>query len=90
MKKKRKSFKDEALSDQDEIESVLFLDDLAPEDWAKIKRYADAVQDDKKFEHENLSFQQLQIKSAVAGFCEWLSRLTVPFCVGDRPKKSVH
>lgn len=88
-KPKKKSFKDETLSERD-VESILFLDDLAPEDWAAIKRISNALFDEGKYFEDGLSYAQIQFKCAVAAFNEWLARLEVPFCVGNKPKKSIH
>lgn len=89
MSKKRKSFKDEPVLNA-EVDEILFLDDLAPEDWAAIKRISNALFQEGRYFEEGASYNQMQFKCAVAAFNEWLARLEVPFCVGNKPKKEIH
>lgn len=84
-KKRRKKFTEEHSEEEDHL---VFLDDLAPEDWSAIKRIAVALIQEGKYRDEPLS--TIQFKCAIAAFNEWLSRTEMLFCVGDKPKKSIH
>jgi hypothetical protein len=66
-----------------EEEEISYLEDLSEEDWNDIRRIARAIYDEGTFEKN-------QFKCAVAAFNEWLARLDIAFCVGKKPKITVH
>lgn len=86
MKKKKSS---PPLTDDRDID-VLYLEDLAPEDWLAIKRIATALYEDGLYSEDGVPYQAIQFKCAVAAFSEWLSKLEVDFCLGSRKTESVH